>query len=238
MCAFSFSYGKNNAKKMINRPQSSPLRRQVKHHESATVGFQSRPTSATPSYETYPERTISPTTYTINNDIHNNNDNIYNSLSPKQVMKKQYSYKTNDFLNSIPPSMVKAIISKHDEKIGNLAKDIIIKLQTKKTMLEEKLNRSNNNNKIRRTVAKESKIFINSLSTALHELANGYENKKVASLLKLLDKYHMELHSDTLFLLMSEKQRLNNQIQHVSNLYFYTFNWCSRMGSFRLFDER
>ena len=35
---------------MINRPQSSPLRRQVKHHESATVGFQSRPTSATPSY--------------------------------------------------------------------------------------------------------------------------------------------------------------------------------------------
>ena len=75
------------------------------------------------------------------------------------------------------------------------------------------MSKSNNTNANSRVGSKYSKVLINALSTALHEFANAHENKQVASLMRLLDSFHMKLHSDTLFLLMTEKRRLKNQIQ-------------------------
>ena len=80
----------------------------------------------------------------------------------------------------------------------------------------KKLNNSNANSRI---ASKHSKLLVNALSTALHEFANAHENKQVAALMRLLDSFHMKMHSDTLFLLMSEKRRLKTQIQRMSDLY-------------------
>ena len=46
----------------------------------------------------------------------------------------------------IPPSIIRTIKSNHDDKIGNIAQQIIFDLQAKKMIIDEKMSKSNNTN--------------------------------------------------------------------------------------------
>ena len=175
-----------------HRPQSSPLRR------VRSNGYNKKVNSFMPSQ-------------VHNGDVDTTKSLNYGTSRRHQPKRNAFGGKngSSDNIESmIPPSIIRTIKSNHDDKIGNIAQQIIFDLQAKKKIIDEKMSKSNNTNANSRVGSKYSKVLINALSTALHEFANAHENKQVASLMRLLDSFHMKLHSDTLFLLMTEKRRL------------------------------
>ena len=82
---------------------------------------------------------------------------VQDAISQKRNAFGGKNSSSNNIESMIPPSIIRTIKSNHDDKIGNIAQQIIVDLQAKKMIIDEKMNKSNNSNANSRVGSKYSK---------------------------------------------------------------------------------